>query len=84
MANQTWENLLDPFPNARGSALATFTTAKDVSPTPLPFLGANENIGGLVFSQDARHVAWFNQDHSVSLCDLTEVQRAMAEFGLGW
>lgn len=40
--NQTWENLLDPFPTARGSAFATFTTAKDVSPTPLPALAANE------------------------------------------
>lgn len=42
MANNTWENLLDPFPTARGSAAASFTTAKDVSPSPLPFLAANE------------------------------------------
>lgn len=34
--NQTWENLLDPFPSSRGVAQNTFTTAKDVSPTPLP------------------------------------------------
>lgn len=40
--NQTWENTLDPFPSARGSAANTFTTAKDVSPTPLPFCAANE------------------------------------------
>lgn len=39
--NLTWENLLDPFPNARGVAANTFTTAKDVSPTPLPQLDAN-------------------------------------------
>jgi hypothetical protein len=39
--NQTWENLLDPFPNARGAAANTFTTAKDVSPTALPSLDAN-------------------------------------------
>jgi hypothetical protein len=37
MANNTWENLLDPFPTARGTAVNTFTTARDVSPTPLPF-----------------------------------------------
>lgn len=40
--NQTWENLLDPHPIARGAAFATFTTAKDVSPTPLPFVLASE------------------------------------------
>lgn len=39
--NFTYENALDPFPAARGAAFATFTTAKDVSPTPLPFLDAN-------------------------------------------
>lgn len=42
MSNLTWENLLDPMPSARGSAIASFTTAKDVSPTPLPQLAANE------------------------------------------
>jgi hypothetical protein len=42
VANNTWENLLDPFPSARGSAANTFTTAKDVSPVPLPFVGGNE------------------------------------------
>jgi hypothetical protein len=40
--NQTWENALDPFPAVRGVAANTFTTAKDVSPVPLPFLAANE------------------------------------------
>lgn len=37
MANITYDNTLDPFPIARGTAANTFTTAKDVSPTPLPF-----------------------------------------------
>lgn len=36
MGNLTWVNLLDPFPSARGTAVTTFTTARDVSPTPLP------------------------------------------------
>lgn len=40
--NATWENLIDPFPNVRGVAANTFTTAKDVSPVPLPLLAANE------------------------------------------
>lgn len=42
MGNNTWANVLDPHPIARGSAVNTFTTAKDVSPTPLPVSYANE------------------------------------------
>jgi hypothetical protein len=42
VANLTYENLLDPFPNARGVAANTFTTAKDVSPIALPQIAANE------------------------------------------
>lgn len=40
--NQTWENLLDPHPAARGAAKNTFTTFQDVSPLQLPGLAANE------------------------------------------
>lgn len=42
IGNSTWENALDPFPIARGAAFNTFTTAKDVSPTPLPVVYGNE------------------------------------------
>jgi hypothetical protein len=42
MGNNTWENLLDPHPTARGSAKNTFTTIQDVSPTPLAQSYANE------------------------------------------
>jgi hypothetical protein len=42
MGNNTWENLLDPFPETAGAAFNTFTTAKDVSPTPLPTVLGNE------------------------------------------
>lgn len=42
MGNSTWENTLDPFPNVRGVAANTFTTAKDVSPSPLPVIYGNE------------------------------------------
>lgn len=42
MGNSTWDNTLDPFPNARGAAFNTFTTAKDVSPVPLPVVYGNE------------------------------------------
>lgn len=42
MGNSTWDNTLDPFPSSRGAAFNTFTTAKDVSPVPLPVIYGNE------------------------------------------
>jgi hypothetical protein len=36
------------------------------------------------FSLDGRHVAWGNPDGTVTLCDLVELQRRLAEVGLGW
>lgn len=42
MGNNTWINMLDPHPIARGAAFNTFTTAKDVSPIPLALSFANE------------------------------------------
>lgn len=42
MGNSTWDNSLDPFPAVRGAAFNTFTTAKDVSPVPLPVTYGNE------------------------------------------
>lgn len=42
MGNNTWDNLLDPHPTARGAAKNTFTAIQDISPTPLPFSYANE------------------------------------------
>jgi serine/threonine protein kinase/WD40 repeat protein len=40
--------------------------------------------GTLTFGPDGRHVAWGGSDLSVVVCDLAELQRAMAEYGLGW
>jgi WD40 repeat protein len=69
----------------RASATYRWNYYPEGSDGPIvPFLGVNESAGTVVFGQDGRHVAWGNPDHSLSLCDLTEVQRAMAEFGLGW
>jgi hypothetical protein len=49
MGNTTWVNELDPFAIARGTAANTFTTAKDVSPTPLKYSYANElKVGSIV------------------------------------
>ena len=42
MGNSTWDNTLDPFPIARGASANTFTTARDVSPSPLPVIYGNE------------------------------------------
>lgn len=47
MGNNTWDNTLDPFPNARGTAKNTFTTLQDVAgvastPGSLPTTYANE------------------------------------------
>jgi hypothetical protein len=53
MANNTWNNLLDPHPTARGAAFGTFTTAKDVSPTPLPFVTGYELKQGSVVELEA-------------------------------
>jgi hypothetical protein len=36
------------------------------------------------FSRDGRIVAWGEPDGTVSVCNLVEVQRRLAEFGLGW
>jgi hypothetical protein len=36
------------------------------------------------FSPDGREVAWGNREGSVSVCDLDEVQRRLAEVDLGW
>jgi hypothetical protein len=49
MGNNSWENVLDPFPDIRGAAINTFTTARDVSPDPLPFVLGNElKVGSIV------------------------------------
>lgn len=42
MGNNTWDNLLDPHPTARGSAKNTFTTFADISPALNPVSYANE------------------------------------------
>jgi serine/threonine protein kinase/WD40 repeat protein len=41
-------------------------------------------VPGLSFGPDGRNVAWGDADHVLVVCDLVELQRALAEFGLGW
>jgi hypothetical protein len=53
VGNNTWVNALDPFPTARGAAFNTFTTAKDVSPTPLKYTYGNELKIGTIIQLEA-------------------------------
>jgi serine/threonine protein kinase/WD40 repeat protein len=51
---------------------------------PLIVLGVNVPCSGLKFDVDGRHLAWGNRDGTVTLADLEEVQRRLAEFKLEW
>jgi eukaryotic-like serine/threonine-protein kinase len=45
----------------------------------------NANIGSFSkFSPDGLHLVWGNTNGTVTVVDLVEVQRRLAEFGLGW
>jgi hypothetical protein len=54
--------------------------------SPLLTIGVNPTPygTGAEFSRDGRIVAWGEADGTVSVCDLVEVQRRLAELGLGW
>jgi serine/threonine protein kinase/WD40 repeat protein len=41
-------------------------------------------VPGLSFGPDSKHIAWGDANHAVVVCDLVELQRGMAEFGLAW
>jgi serine/threonine protein kinase/WD40 repeat protein len=50
----------------------------------IAFAELGDTASGLVFAPDSRHVAWGGSKYDVVVCDLVELQRAMAEYGLGW
>jgi WD40 repeat protein len=50
----------------------------------IAFAELGETASNLVFGPDSRHVAWGGSKFDVVVCDLVELQRAMAEYGLGW
>jgi hypothetical protein len=58
MGNNTWDNVLDPHPTARGGAKNTFTAFQDVAGTgttqPLPFTNGGELKPGTRFEIEAR------------------------------
>jgi serine/threonine protein kinase/WD40 repeat protein len=50
----------------------------------IAFAELGDTASGLVFGPDSRHVAWGGSKFDVVVCDLVELQRALAEYGLGW
>lgn len=51
--NSTWNNAIDPFPVARGTAANTFTAFRDVSPTDLPATVAGQLVKGTKIVMEA-------------------------------
>jgi serine/threonine protein kinase/WD40 repeat protein len=50
----------------------------------VPFVDRGDVGGSFVFGPEGRHAAWGSPDHAVVVCDLAELQLAMAAFRLGW
>jgi hypothetical protein len=65
---------------------STYTLHEPGRATPLLTIAAEPMPSNTVgeFSRDGRIVAWGEADGTVSVCDLAEVQRRLAEIGLGW
>ena len=54
-------------------------------PAPLlRFVPDVRRSGEFKFSQDGNHIVWGDQDGTVTVCDLNEVQRRLAGVGFGW
>jgi hypothetical protein len=56
-------------------------------PAPLLRVARDVEVAGaegIKFSPDGNQIVWGNEDGTVTICDLNEVQRRLAEFGLGW
>jgi WD40 repeat protein len=55
-------------------------------PGPLVTLGIDLPITSIHarFSRDGRFLAWGNGDGTVTVCDLREIRRRLADVGLGW
>jgi serine/threonine protein kinase/WD40 repeat protein len=47
-------------------------------------LGRDNQLKNPLFSADGTRLAWGNSDGTVTVCDIRQVQRRLAEVGLGW
>jgi serine/threonine protein kinase/WD40 repeat protein len=71
--------------SGRGGGLAFVLSRRD-GREPLVTLGSDLLTASIHsrFSRDGRLLAWGNGDGTVTVCDLPEVRRRLAEVGLGW
>jgi hypothetical protein len=91
-----WVGVVDPAASALGPGgrLASIETAnrrgfslyRVGDKTPLVTLGIDSLSaeGYWAFSEDGARLAWGNQDGTVTVCYLAEVQRRLAALGFGW
>lgn len=78
-----WVSLLPQSPNAPEMLLLR----EQGRPSPLLRIVRDVWVSGsdgIKFSPDGNHIVWGNQDGTVTVCDLDEVQRRLAGVGLGW
>jgi len=69
----------------RGDGLG-YTLFRRGEKRPLVTLGIDSMPaeGRPAFNLDGTHVAWGNQNGTVTVCDIPEIQRRLAALGLGW
>jgi eukaryotic-like serine/threonine-protein kinase len=91
-----WVTFVDPpasalGPGARVSAVQTasrfgFAFHRVGDPTPLATLGIDvlSAEGTATFSGDGTRLAWGNQDGTVTVCYLPDVQKRLTAIGFGW
>ena len=70
----------------RQDSLMGLLVGRAASKNPLVNLGIDSQVSSTVsqFGDDGRMLAWGNADGTVFVADINEVQRRLAEFGLGW
>jgi len=63
-----------------------FSLYRAGEPNPLVTLGIDmlSVEESATFSGDGTRLAWGNQDGTVTVCDLPEIQRRLAALGFGW
>jgi WD40 repeat protein len=69
-----------------GAIRHTLVSIEGGKETPLLVLGLHGRpmYSAIQFNSAGTHLAWGNEDGTVSVCDIPEVQRRLAAVGLGW